>query len=80
MNHEILVDHPSLPVFGLIFEESGLYTEAENLQVVAMETTKRVLGDEHPDTLTSMANLAVTFHNQGRWNEAEKLEVSRLVP
>jgi hypothetical protein len=26
-----------------------------------MEMTKRVLGDEHPDTLTSMANLAATY-------------------
>jgi putative hemolysin len=40
-----------------------------------METSKTVLGAEHPDTLTSMANLASTYHNQGRWNEAEKLEV-----
>ena len=35
---------------------------------------KRVLGDEHPDTLTSMANLALTYSNQGRWKEAEELE------
>ena len=75
VNHEILVDHSSMSVFGLIFRESGLYTEAEKLQVVAMETMKRALGDEHPDTLTSMANLAEMFRNQGRWNEAEKLEV-----
>jgi len=40
-----------------------------------METTKRVLSDEHPHTLTSMANLASTYRNQGRWNEAKKLEV-----
>ena len=40
-----------------------------------METSKRVLGEEHPDTLTSMANLASTFWNQGRWKEAEELEV-----
>ena len=30
---------------------------------------------EHPDTLTSMANLAVTYRNQGRWNEAEQLDI-----
>ena len=34
-----------------------------------------MLGDEHLDTLTSMANLAATYQNQGRWNEAEKLQV-----
>ena len=40
-----------------------------------METEKRVLGQEHPSTLTSMANLASTFLNQGRWKEAEELFV-----
>jgi tetratricopeptide (TPR) repeat protein len=29
----------------------------------------------HPDTLISMANLASTYRNQGRWKEAEELEV-----
>jgi hypothetical protein len=38
-----------------------------------METSSRVLGDEHPSTLTSMANLASTYRNQGRWKEAEDL-------
>ena len=33
------------------------------------------LGTEHPDTLTSMANLAATYRNQGRWKDAEQLEV-----
>ncbi|KAF1951016.1 hypothetical protein CC80DRAFT_425467, partial [Byssothecium circinans] len=36
---------------------------------------KRMLGDEHPSTLTSMANLALTYGDQGRWKEAEELEV-----
>jgi Tetratricopeptide repeat len=40
-----------------------------------METCKRILGAEHPDTLTSMANLASTYESQGRWDQAEELEV-----
>jgi Tetratricopeptide repeat len=28
-----------------------------------------------PDTLTSMANLASTYRDQGQWKEAEGLEV-----
>ena len=40
-----------------------------------MESFKRVLSQEHPDTLTSMGNLASTFWKQGRWKEAEELEV-----
>jgi hypothetical protein len=40
-----------------------------------IETRKRVLREEHPDTLSSMANLASTYRNQGRRKEAEELEV-----
>ncbi|KAH7128792.1 kinesin light chain 3 [Dendryphion nanum] len=53
----------------------GRYDECEKLEVQVMETSLRVLGDEHPNTLTSIANLASTYRNQGRWTEAEKLEV-----
>jgi hypothetical protein len=37
-----------------------------------------VLGVDHPDTLTSMANLASTYRNQGRWKEAEQLQAKEL--
>jgi hypothetical protein len=53
----------------------GRYKEAEELQVQVMQMTKRVLGDEHPHTLTSMGNLASTYSDQGRWKEAEELQV-----
>jgi hypothetical protein len=33
------------------------------------------LSEDHPDTLTIMAFLASTYTHQGRWEEAEKLEV-----
>jgi putative hemolysin len=42
--------------------------------VRVIETSLRVLGEEHSDTLTSMANLASTYWNQGRWKEAEELQ------
>ena len=33
----------------------------------------RVLGAEHPDTLSAMENLAATYRDQRRWKEAEEL-------
>jgi hypothetical protein len=39
-----------------------------------METRKRILGQEHPNTLTSMGNLALTYYKQARWTEAEELQ------
>ncbi|RDL31839.1 uncharacterized protein BP5553_09241 [Venustampulla echinocandica] len=53
----------------------GRWKEAEDLEVQVMETRKKVLGQEHPDTLTSIANLAATYWNQGCWKEAEDFEV-----
>jgi len=38
--------------------------------VQVMETRKRVLGQEHPDTLSSMNNLACTLRSQGRNEDA----------
>jgi hypothetical protein len=43
--------------------------------VQVMETRKRVLGEEHRDTLTSKANLVATYIAKGRWKEAEDLFV-----
>jgi hypothetical protein len=39
--------------------------------VQVIETSERVLGEEHPDTLTSMANLVLTYKNQGQWKEVD---------
>lgn len=43
------------------------------LQLQVLETTKQKLGEKHPDTLTSMTDLALTYIDQGRWKRAEKL-------
>lgn len=38
-----------------------------------METSLRVLGEEHPSTLTSMGNLAHTYKAQDRTHKAIEL-------
>jgi hypothetical protein len=72
-------EHVDIAVqFSLAYHEGGQWREAEMLQLQVMETRKQVLGEEHPDTLTSMANMASTYWNQGRWKEAEVLNVQVL--
>ena len=39
---------------------------------------KKVLGQEHYDTLVSMANLATTCGSQGQWKEAGELNMQVL--
>jgi tetratricopeptide (TPR) repeat protein len=61
--------------YGTCLYHDGRYNEAEMSFEQVVETSKRVLGEEHPDTLTSMGNLASIYSNQGRWKEAEELGV-----
>ena len=52
--------------FGLVMSENGNWKDAQELQVQVMDIRKKLLSAEHPDTFTSMENLAVTYRNQGR--------------
>ena len=61
--------------FGWAFYDSGFWMDAEKFFFRVMEMRKRVLGEEHPHTLTAMGNLAYTYRQQGHWKEAEELEV-----
>ena len=51
------------------------FNTAEQLAVQVMDMRKKILGAEHRDTFTSMANLASIYRDQGRWSEAEQLQV-----
>jgi tetratricopeptide (TPR) repeat protein len=62
-------------VVGRVLWEEGRWNEAAELYVKVLEASRRVLGEEHPDTISAMANLAVTYRDQGRWKEAEELQV-----
>ncbi|KAF6806923.1 Kinesin light chain 5 [Colletotrichum sojae] len=53
----------------------GNYSRAEVIVRQAVTIRTEILGQEHPSTLTSMANLASTYRNQGRWKKAEELGV-----
>jgi tetratricopeptide (TPR) repeat protein len=67
-------DQESKANLAKTYESQGLWKEAEELYLQVLEMRTRVLGTEHPDTLTSMNNLSVIYTNQGRWDEAEDLE------
>ncbi|KAJ7458797.1 P-loop containing nucleoside triphosphate hydrolase protein [Mycena galericulata] len=58
-----------------VYWECGLWNDAEALNMVMVEKRKHGLGEEHPDTLESMSNLAVTYRNLGCWNKAEALNI-----
>jgi Tetratricopeptide repeat len=45
----------------LTYRNQGRQKEVEELEVQVMEMRKKVLGMEHPNMLTSIANLALTY-------------------
>ncbi|KAJ5255628.1 hypothetical protein N7497_006886 [Penicillium chrysogenum] len=51
----------STMILGGAYVLEGRWEEAEQLFIQVIETSKTKLGANHPDTLTSMANLAVTL-------------------
>ncbi|KAJ7787637.1 P-loop containing nucleoside triphosphate hydrolase protein [Mycena olivaceomarginata] len=66
------------------YRDLGEFHKAEELEVVVLEKSKlvvvlekrkQVLGDDHPDTLWIMGNLASTFNCLGEFQQAEELEV-----
>ena len=46
---------------AMYFQQLGAYDRAEPLFEEALAARRRTLGDEHPDTLTSMNNLGMLW-------------------
>ncbi|KAJ7913204.1 hypothetical protein B0H13DRAFT_2471036, partial [Mycena leptocephala] len=66
------------PQYGMVYYYAGQYEEAEKVLLAALERRKQVLGDDHPDTLGSMGNLASIYHNLREFHKAQELGVEVL--
>ena len=51
----------------------GDYAKAERLYQEALEIRQKVLGPEHPDTATSLNNLAELYERMGDYAKVEPL-------
>ncbi|WP_132370465.1 tetratricopeptide repeat protein [Nocardia alba] len=58
---------------GLFLEGQGQHASASNYFHHALTARRRILGDDHPDTLHSRSNLAGTYESAGRITEATTL-------
>ncbi|KEY73924.1 hypothetical protein S7711_07766 [Stachybotrys chartarum IBT 7711] len=56
----------------------GKYTEAERIYQQILKLYEKLLSKEHPSTLKSMNNLAVTFQDQGKHAHAEQMQRQTL--
>ncbi|KAL9605598.1 MAG: hypothetical protein Q9179_001215 [Wetmoreana sp. 5 TL-2023] len=53
----------------------GNIAEAVDLSFMAMKVRKKILGQEHEETLSSIGMVGQAYSLGGRWKEAEELEV-----
>ncbi|KAL7933159.1 hypothetical protein V8C35DRAFT_305086 [Trichoderma chlorosporum] len=58
-----------------IVDDDKSVSDKESIEAMYVQRKKEALGVDHPLKLTSMANLASTYIDQGRWKEAEDLGV-----
>ena len=63
---------------GRLLTEQGYDSEAEKFQILVLDATSRTCGEEHPDTIRVMGNLASTYQNLGKYADAEKLDMKAL--
>ena len=63
---------------GMCLLSDGRYSEAESHLLEVTEIRQRVLGVEHPDTLTSVSNLASVLGRQGKYETAEEMNQRAL--
>ncbi|KAJ7741825.1 hypothetical protein B0H16DRAFT_1323604 [Mycena metata] len=64
--------------YGRIYYNSGRPRIEEGLYIAVLEKRRKVLGDDHPDTLQIIGNLAWTYHKLGQLNKAEELQAVLL--
>lgn len=65
-------------VMGNVYDNLGLYHQAQSLVTDAVKIQRRLLGPENPETLKSMQSLCKILTQQGQYAEAEKLQRETL--
>jgi tetratricopeptide (TPR) repeat protein len=67
-----------LHCLGRCSQIKGQYAEAEAMSRQTLQLKETLLGKDHPDTLASMNNLAVSLCQQGKYTEAEAMDRQTL--
>ena len=68
-----LVEASIRQTIGLTYRDLGIYPEAQKQLEAALSLRWRLLGEEHPDTVAAMNDLAVLYRDQSKFAQAESL-------
>jgi serine/threonine protein kinase/Flp pilus assembly protein TadD len=81
--HEKLGDRPAVRarltgIMGRVYRALGLFEPADGLLTEALACRRKVLGENDPETLSSLQELGHLRWRQGRYTESESLYVAAL--
>ena len=68
-----LVEASIRQTIGMTYRDLGLYREAQPQLEKALSLRRRLLGEDHPDTLASMGDLAVLYRDESKPAQAESV-------
>jgi CHAT domain-containing protein len=58
---------------GELYRSQGRYAEAEEWYKAALEIREKELGEDHPDTASSLNAMAILYVSEGKYADAERL-------
>jgi non-specific serine/threonine protein kinase/serine/threonine-protein kinase len=67
-----------MDLMGNVYMSLGLYPRAQSLLQISADTRRSLLGPNDPQTLNSVAGLALVLNREGHYPEAEKLQRDTL--
>ena len=76
VDHQISGFLKSALIGVLIFQEQ--WEEAQKLETQALQRNSEILGERHPDTLSTRSSLALIYAKQEKWKEAELLQTQAV--
>ncbi|EXJ95818.1 hypothetical protein A1O1_00942 [Capronia coronata CBS 617.96] len=59
---------------GVFLTDIGRFAEGYIIEKYVLEKRRRILGEEHPNTISAMNNLAITLGDQGHLDEAATIQ------
>ena len=62
-------------ILPVTYHSLGKYSDAQKIELNVLDKRNRLLGEEHPDAINAMENLAVTVYHLQRFKDATRLEV-----
>ncbi|MBI4852962.1 MAG: tetratricopeptide repeat protein, partial [Acidobacteria bacterium] len=63
---------------GFLYNNKGEYSKAEPLLIQALDLRRKLLGDNHPNTILSFNRLATLYENMGEYSKAESICIQAL--